>query len=335
MKHHSSLRRRIGALFLAVALLLTCTACGAKDDMTVVRLNEVTHSVFYAPLYAAMELGYFAEEGISIELTNGGGADKTMTAILSGQADIGLAGPEASIYVYLEGREDHPVVFSQLTKRDGSFLMAREPDPDFTWEKLRGKSVIGGRTGGVPLMALEYTLRQNGLTPGTDVDVMTHIQFNLMAGAFTSGTGDYVTIFEPTASDLEAQGKAYIVASMGEDSGEIPYTAFQASQSYLRDNPETAEAFCRVMQKALDFVHTATPEEIAEAIAPQFPDTSVELLAKVAQRYRDIDAWMSNGCMEEESFELLQTIMEEAGELSARAPYAELVNNEYAKKAAE
>jgi NitT/TauT family transport system substrate-binding protein len=216
---------------LVISLVMVFGACGEKKLINV-KLSEVTHSIFYAPQYAALNLGYFEEEGLSVELINGQGADKVMTAVLSGQADIGFSGPEAAIYVYNEGKEDYAVVFAQLTKRDGSFLVAREPDPDFKWNDVKGKYIIGGRKGGVPEMTLEYVLKKNGVIPGKDVEVDTSVQFALMAGAFTGGTGDYVTLFEPVASTLEREGKGYIVASVGAESGEIPYTLIMQRKLY-------------------------------------------------------------------------------------------------------
>ena len=214
--------KKLLTFLLAVLMMVpVLCACGQKNT-SVVRLNEVTHSVFYAPQYVAMSQGFFAEEGLEVELTNGGGADKVMTAVVSGQSDIGLAGPEASIYVYNQGKTDHTQIIAQLTKRDGSFLVGRAEDAAFSWEDLRGKTVIGGRKGGVPEMTLEYVLRLHSLTPGEDVTVDTSVQFNMMAGAFTGGQGDYVTLFEPTATQIERAGKGYILASIGQESGEIP-----------------------------------------------------------------------------------------------------------------
>ena len=231
-------------LVIAVVLTATCAlGCRVDKDPAKVRLNEVTHSVFYAPLYAAINLGFFEEEGIELELTTGHGADKVMTALLSGQADIGLMGPEATIYVFNQGQEDYVVNFAQLTQRDGSFLVARAPDSDFTWEKVRGATIIGGRPGGMPLMTLEFVLKSYGIIPGEDVEVLTHIQFPLMAGAFTGGEGDYVTLFEPVASTLEKEGLGYVVASVGEDSGLVPYTVFSARKSYIEQSPEIVQSF--------------------------------------------------------------------------------------------
>ncbi|HHX75281.1 MAG TPA: ABC transporter substrate-binding protein [Firmicutes bacterium] len=324
-------------LFLAVAVFVVfaCVfaACGTDGSLKKVRLNEVTHSVFYAPLYAAINLGYFAEEGIELELTTGQGADKVMTAVLSGEADVGFMGPEASIYVYNEGQEDFAVNFIQLTQRDGSFLMAREPDPAFSWEKVRGKSIIGGRKGGVPLMTLEYVLKKHGLMPGRDVEVLTHIQFALMAGAFTGGEGDYVTLFEPVATELELAGAGHVVASVGRDSGEIPYTAFSARRSYLEQNRELMEKFTVAIYRGQIWVQEHSPEEIAKVIKPSFPDSDEAVLAKVAARYKEIDAWAATPHFSADAFERLQDVMELAGELSQRAPYAELVTNEFAEKA--
>lgn len=323
-----------GVLILVLALALT--GCAKKEEgMTKVRLNEVTHSVFYAPLYVAVNLGLFAEEGIDLEFSTGQGADHVMTALLSGQADIGFMGSEASIYVYNQGQEDYAVNFALLTQRDGSFLVAREPMPDFTWEDVRGKSIIGGRPGGMPLMTLEYVLKQQGLTPGEDVEVMTHIQFALMGGAFTGGEGDFVTLFEPVATTVELEKEGYVVASVGADSGEIPYTAFAAAKSYIDKNPELIEAFTRAIYKGQIWVHEHSAQEIAEVIQPSFPDSDLATLAIVAQRYMDIDAWRATPFFSQESFELLQDVMELAGELETRAPYDKLVTNEFANKVIE
>ena len=327
--------KRCLALLAAMVMLFALAGCNTKEqpqDLVTIELNEVTHSVFYAPQYAAMELGFFEEEGLRVELTNGGGADKVMTAVLTGGSDIGLAGPEASIYVYGEGREDHCVVFAQLTKRDGAFLVSREPDPDFDWKDLAGSYVIGGRAGGVPLMTFEYLLRQKGLTPNVDLTVDSSVQFNMMAGAFTGGTGDYVALFEPTASLLEREGKGYILASIGEQAGEVPYTAYFASKSYIEQNPDIIESFTRAVYKGQQWVKEHSAEELAQAIEPYFPDTDLELLTAVTQRHKDIDAWNDTPIMKQSSFDKLQEIMEQAGELSARVPFDEVVDNSFGEK---
>lgn len=321
--------------FLLAALMIVpgLCACG-KQDATVVRLNEVTHSVFYAPQYVAMSQGFFAAEGLQVELTNGGGADKVMTAVVSGQSDIGLAGPEASIYVYNQGKADHTQIIAQLTKRDGSFLVGRTESP-FSWEDLRGKTIIGGRKGGVPEMTLEYVLRQNGLTPGVDVTVDTSVQFNMMAGAFTGGNGDFVTLFEPTATEVAQAGKGYILASIGQESGEIPYTAYFASQAYMKDHADVVQRFTNAIARAQKWIAEHNAAETAEIIAPQFPDTSVPVLTQVVQRYKDIDAWNTTPVMTQASLERLETVMETAGVLDHAdwVDFDRLVDNSYAHNA--
>lgn len=327
--------KKILAFILAVLMMVPALcACGKADKKTVVRLNEVTHSVFYAPQYVALSQGFFAEEGLQVELINGGGADKVMTAVVSGQSDIGLAGPEASIYVYNQGKADHTQIIAQLTKRDGSFLVGRTESP-FSWEDLRGKTIIGGRKGGVPEMTLEYVLRQNGLTPGVDVTVDTSVQFNMMAGAFTGGQGDYVALFEPTATQVEAAGQGYVLTSIGQESGEIPYTAYFANVSWLRENADTAQRFVNAIAKAQKWVAEHTDREVAQAIIDQFPDTSLDELEAVTARHRQIDAWNATPVMEQHALERLETVMEQAGELSRAewVPFDQLVNNTFAQKA--
>ena len=319
-------------MMLMISLILVLGACGEKELITV-KLSEVTHSIFYAPQYVALSLGYFEEEGLCVELVNGQGADKVMTAVLSGQVDIGFSGPEAVIYVHNEGKEDHAVVFAQLTKRDGSFLVAREPDPDFMWTDVKGKYIIGGRKGGVPEMTLEYVLKQNGVIPGQDVEVDTSVQFALMAGAFTGGTGDYVALFEPVASTLEKEGRGYIVASIGKDSGEIPYTAYYAKKSYMEKNPEIIQKFTNAIYRGQVYVDTHTPEEVAKVILDSFPESDMELMTTVAKRYKDQDAWSKDPIMTKDSLGLLQEVMKTAGELEKDAPYEDLVDNSFAEKA--
>ena len=323
------------AFVLAALLVFCCAACGtAESGLRHIVLSEVTHSVFYAPQYVAIEKGFFAEQGLDVELINGGGADKVMTSVLTGEADIGFAGPEASIYVLNQGKEDAPVVFAQMTKRDGSFLVGRTDAP-FSWEDLRGKTIIGGRAGGVPEMTLEYVMRQNGVVPQTDAAVDTTVQFNMMAGAFTGGNGDYVTLFEPTATEIERSGQGYILTSIGKESGEIPYTAYFAKASLLRDESDSVQRFTNAIAKALQYVHTHPASEIAEVIAPQFPDTSVETLTTVVQRYLDIDVWNTVPVMEQEALERLETVMETAGVLQHEewVDFAALVDNSFAEAA--
>lgn len=327
--------KKLLTFFCVAALLLPVllTGCGS-GGATTVRLNEVTHSVFYAPQYVAMSLGFFSDEGLNVELTNGGGADKVMTAVVSGSADIGLAGPESCIYIYNQGKDDHPVIFAQLTKRDGSFLVGRTGG-SFSWEDLRGATVIGGRKGGVPEMTLEYVMKQNGVVPQVDAVVDTSVQFNMMAGAFTGGQGDYVTLFEPTATQIERAGKGYILASIGQESGEIPYTAYFANKSWLQENADTAQRFVNAIAKAQQWVAEHTDRQVAEAIVDQFPDTSLDELEAVTARHRQIDAWNRTPVMERHALERLETVMEQAGELahSDWVPFDELVNNTFAQNA--
>ena len=303
------------------------------DGVTVVRLNEVTRSVFYSPQYVAIALGYFSEKGIEIELTTGQGADKVMTAVLAGQSDIGFAGPEASIYIYNEGKSDYAQVFAQLTKRDGSFLVSKTKTENFSWDDLRGKTVIPGRKGGVPYMTFEHVLKQNGLDPAKDLVLDDSIKFDLMAGAFAGGNAEYVTLFEPTASMTEAQGVGYIVASVGEESGEIPYTAYFAKKSYIEQNEQLIQDFTDAIYKGQQWTETHSAREIAELIQDFFPDTDLDMLESSIQRYKDIDAWNQTPVLTEESFNRLQDVMEEAGELDKRADYSKIVNNKYAEQA--
>ena len=329
---------RVLALLVAVAMLaLLLTACGGGDkgekEMKTITLSEVTHSVFYAPQYVAMELGFFEEEGLKIDMISGEGADKVMTSVISGAVDIGFSGPEAAIYIYNEGKADYASVFGQVTKRDGSFLVAREPDGDFAWKKLEGKHVLPGRKGGVPYMAFEYVVKQHGLNPGVNVNFDNSIQFAAMTGAFLGGTGDYVTVFEPTASSIEAEGKGYIVASIGEAAGEIPYTAYYALNSYIEKNPDIIQGFTNALYRGQKWVAEHTAKEIAEAIAPQFPDADLAIMEKAITRYKEIDAYATVPMMTEDSLGRLQTVMEAAGELSNKMPYDKIVDNTFGEEA--
>lgn len=321
--------------FISLSLiLLICTfiftGCSSNESgKKTVNLCEVTHSIFYAPQYVAINKGFFCDEGIDVVLTNGGGSDKVMAAVLSDNMDIGLSGPETCIYVYNEGKEDSPKVFAQLTKRDGSFLLSREDIQNFTWDNLKGKTVIPGRKGGVPYMVLEYILKQNKINPSSDLILDDSIQFDLMASAFTNGTADFVTAFEPTASQIENAGRGHIVASLGTASGEIPYTGYIAKQSYLKNNSSTVQGFTNAIARAQIWVNEHSAQEIAEAISSQFPDTNVNSLAIAIKNYKDIDVWNSTPKMTEENFNRLQDIIINAGELENRVPFLNVVTNEY------
>ncbi len=324
------------ALWAGLAVLgLSGCSQSETSGLTPVTLNEVAHSVFYAPQYAAIELGCFEEEGIDLKLVNGGGADKVMTALISGDADIGFMGSEAGIYVYQEGSEDYAVNFAQLTQRAGNFLVSRSPEPDFQWADLKGKSVLGGRAGGMPEMVFEYILKKNGLDPQTDLSIDQSISFGLTAAAFPGSGADYTVEFEPFATALEQQGQGYVVASLGVDSGYVPYTAYSARRTYMEEHPEIIQGFVNAIQKGLEYVNSHSAQEIAEVIHPQFQETDTATLAVIIDRYKEQDTWKEDTIFTEESFDLLQNILEEAGELKNRVPYEDLVTTEFAEKAAD
>ena len=348
------MKKRISALLLLFALSVTSLfACSsatepptdststnvntpkAKSTVTPVTLNEVAHSIFYAPMYVAIEEGFFEEEGIDLTLVTGFGADKTMTAVISGSADIGFMGSEASIYTYNEGANDYVLNFAQLTQRAGNFLVAREEMPDFQWEDLKNKKVLGGRKGGMPEMVFEYILKQNGLDPAKDLTIDQSIDFGSTSAAFAEGNGDFTVEFEPGATNLEKEGKGYVVASLGTDSGYVPYTAFSAKKSYIDKNPDIIQGFTTALQKGMDYVQNHTPQEIAKVIEPQFKETDLNTIETIVNRYYEQDTWKDNLIFEKKSFELLQDILESAGELTHRAPYEDLVTTAFAEESAK
>ncbi len=285
-------------------------------------------------MYVAIEEGYFEQEGIDLTLVTGFGADKTMTAVLSGEADIGFMGPETTVYTYNEGAQDYVVNFAQLTQRAGNFLVAREEMPDFTWSDLKGSEVLGGRKGGMPEMIFEYILRQNGIEPSSDLSIDQSIDFGSTAAAFSGGKGDYSVEFEPGATSLELEGEGYVVASLGVDSGYVPYTAFSAKSEYMEKNPEVIQQFTNALQKGMDYTRSHTPDEIAAVIAPQFKETDAKTLTAIVTRYHEQDTWKENLVFEEDSYQLLLDILSDAGELTGSPSYEELVNTTYAEKAA-
>ncbi len=320
------------AFVLLFACLLFSIGCTGAQELQKVELHEVTRSVFYAPQYVAISKGFFEEEGLEINVTTSGGSDKAMSALLSGQADICLAGPETGVYVVNEGKADHPIIVGQLTKRDGSYLVGRQPEPNFDWKSLKGKTIIGGRAGGMPLMTLQYVLKSHGLVPGVDVEVIDSIQFNLMGGAFDGGTGDYVTLFEPTATEFELAGKGHIVANVGLASGEVPYTVYLVSQTMLEENSDFVKRFLRAVYRAQIWIQTASDEEVAMAMEPFFPDASLDSLKIVANSYRETDSWKQDPVMQEADYNRLLDIIQEAGELSARPDFQTLVDNRIAEQ---
>lgn len=330
--------KKIVSIVLAVSMLAVCvTGCKTttRKQLKPVVLNEVAHSIFYAPQYAAIELGYFEDEGLDLTLVNGAGADKVMTALISGDADIGFMGSEASIYVYQQGSDDYAVNFAQLTQRAGNFLVGREAQDNFTWADLKGKKVLGGRAGGMPEMVFEYILKKNGIDPAADLTIDQSINFGLTAAAFTSNDADYTVEFEPFATGLEKEGNGHVIASLGVDSGYVPYTAYSVKKSYLEKNPETIQKFTNAIQKGLEYVNTHSAEEIAKVIQPQFKETDEDTIATIVGRYKDQDTWKGDTVFEKESFELLENILEEAGELNERVPYEKLVSTQFSEKAAK
>ena len=313
----------------------TGTETGGDGKTTSVTLNEVAHSIFYAPMYVAIEEGYFKEEGLDVILVTGFGADKTMTAVLTGEADIGFMGSESTIYTYAGGTDDYVVNFAQLTQRAGNFLVSREPIDEFSWDMLKGQDVLGGRAGGMPQMVFEYILRKNNIDPAADLRIDQSIDFGSTAAAFSGGDADFTVEFEPHATLLEQKGDGYVVASLGEDSGYVPYTAFSAKKSYIEKNGNVIQAFTNALQKGMDYVQSHSPEEIADVIAPQFAETDKQALVTIVARYYDQDTWKDNLIFEKESFDLLKNILEDSKVLSERVPYENLVNTSFAETAAK
>lgn len=340
MKKHKSL-----SILLTIVLIISTlvSGCSRKTESAgqakKVILNEVAHSIFYAPMYVAIEEGYFAAEGIDLELVTGYGADKTMTALLTGEADIGFMGSEASIYTYLQGAQDYAVNFAQLTQRAGNFLVSRTPIDNFNWNMLKGTYVLGGRKGGMPQMVFEYILKMNQIDPETDLTIDTSIDFGSTAAAFAgakegdAGYADFTVEFEPHATSLETQQKGCIVASLGVDSGYVPYTAFSARKSYIEENPNVLLSFTKALQKGMDYVASHSADEIAAVIKPQFPETELNTITTIVTRYQTQDTWKKDLIFTEESFTLLQNILMEAGELETYVSYKDLVNCTFAEQA--
>ena len=324
-----------GVVLLFILLCLVNVFRGPHSKLTQVTLNEMAHSIFYAPMYVAIEEGYFKEEGLDVTLVTGFGADKTMTAVLIGDADIGLMGSESTIYTYVGGTDDYVVNFAQLTQRAGNFLVSREPIDNFSWDMLKGKDVLGGRAGGMPQMVFEYILRKNNIDPAVDLQIDQSIDFGSTAAAFSGGDAAFTVEFEPQATLLEQKGDGYVVASLGEDSGYVPYTAFSAKKSYIEQNGATIQAFTNALQKGMDYVQTHSPEEIADVIAPQFAETDKKALVTIVARYYDQDTWKDNLIFERDAFNVLQNILEDSKVLNKRVPYDDLVTTVFAEEAAK
>lgn len=330
--------KKIIIVFLVVIIIICSIFISFKylntDDkqnskLTSITVAEVAHSIFYAPQYVALENGYFEEEGIDVNLVLTSGANNVMAAVLSGDAEIGFSGSEATIYVYNNGEKDYIMTFAGLTKRDGSFLVSRKKIDNFTLNDLKGKYVIGGRTAGMPEMTFEWALSQNGIDPKKDLTIDTSIDFASMEGAFVGGTGDFVTLFEPNATNIEKSGLGYVVAYIGELGGEVPYTAYNAKKSFIENNPKLIKSFTRAINRGLDYVSTHSSEEIAMIISKQFPDSSIEDLTTIVERYKVGDAWKKNISITNEEWNHIQEIMINANALDSMVSYKKLVYSKY------
>ncbi|MDQ0058059.1 ABC transporter substrate-binding protein [Paenibacillus harenae] len=328
-------RRIITALLLAVVLTVTAVlaGCGKGDsEKTKVRIGEVTRSLFYAPQYVAIEKGYFEEEGLDVELTTTPGGDKTMTALLSNVIDVALVGSETSIYVYQQGTDDPVINFAQLTQTDGTFLVAREADSAFDWNTLKGKTFLGQRKGGMPQMAGEFALKKHGIDPHADLELIQNVDFANIPAAFASGTGDYVQLFEPTASIFEKEGKGHVVASFGTESGNLPYTVFMAKQSYIKKNEKTVQAFTNAIHKAQLWVKDNSAEAIADVVLPYFENVDRDILISSIDRYKQQGSFASDPIIDEAEWNNLLDVITTAGELEKRTEHGELVDTSFAEK---
>jgi len=321
-------------IIVLLIVLISIPQLLKKDDNNLkkIKVAEVTHSIFYTPQYVAHALGYFEEEGLDVEILLVSGADKVTAAVLSGDVDIGFCGSEATIYVYNQNQEDYLITFAGLTKRDGSFIVSREKYDNFTLEDLKGKTIIGGRIGGMPEMTLEWTLKEAGIDVKKDLTIDTSIAFASMSGAFIGGTGDFVSLFEPNALQLEQQGYGYVVASLGELGGVVPYTAYNAKKSFIENNKDVISGFTKAIQKGLDYVHSHDSKDLANIISPYFPDQSKEELEKIIDRYKNIDSWYDTTFISENDFNHIQEIAENAGQLDKWAPYDKLVDTSFSKQ---
>lgn len=330
---------RIISLILSLALISTiCIGCKSskeKQSLKQVKLNEVVRSVFYAPMYVAINEGIFKDHGLDIELSTGQGADKTMQNVLSKTCDIGFCGPEQVVYIYNQKREDYPIIFSQLTNTDGSFLVSRKDEPNFDWKNLKGKTIIGGRPGGMPEMSLEYVLKKHGLIPNKDVKIITNIAFTATAGAFKSGTGDYASLFEPTASMLNKDNAGKIVSSIGKSAGVLPYTCYFATKSYMKNNPEIIKNFTKAIYKAQCWVYDHSDQDVAKAIKSFFPGTDESLLVDVVKNYKSINAYAKTPVLKEADLNRLMDVIQtyKADLIPTRPNFKTIVNTSFAEEA--
>ncbi len=300
-----------------------------KNELKEITIGEVAHSVFYAPMYLADSLGYFKEEGLDINFVLTSGADNVMASVLSGDVEIGFSGTEATIYVYNGGEKDYVMTFAGLTQKDGSFLVSRKKIDNFTLDMLKGKNVIGGRVGGMPEMTFEWVLREYGIDPKKDLNIDTSIAFPAMEGAFISGIGDYVTLFEPNATNVEKEGLGYVVAYIGELGGSVPYTAFNARKSYIENNPDVIKGISKAINKALNYVYNNSNETIAKYIMGYFPDTSLNDMIKIVSRYKNGEAWKKDITINEDEWKHIEEIIIAAGELNDYVDYDKLIYTQY------
>lgn len=318
-------------LCIVLLIILFCFLNRKEDNkLTKIKVAEVAHSIFYAPMYAADSLGYFEDEGLDVEIILTSGADNVAAAVMSGDVQVGFCGSEQTIYIYNQGAKDYLVNFAALTKKDGSFIVSREKEDNFDIKNLKGKYVIAGRTGGMPAMTFEWILNQNGIKT-EDLTFDTSIAFASMSGAFIGGTGDYVSLFEPTASDIENNGYGYIVASLGELGGNVPYTTFNAKKSYIKENKDTIQKFVNAINKGLNYVHSNSSDKVAKTIQDYFPDVSYNDLTQIVQNYMDIDSWYDSTLIEEKDFEHIQDIIENANELEKRVEFKTLFDTSFSK----
>lgn len=332
LKRHKKIISCLCILLIASTMFLGCSDKKENTSSRPVILNEVAHSIFYAPLYVAIENGYFTEQNIDLTLTTGFGADKTMTAVLSNEADIGFMGPEATVYAYNEGANDSIINFAQLTQRAGNFVISRTNDSEFDYEQLKNSTVLGGRAGGMPEMIFEFVLKKHNINPAADLTIDQSIDFGSTAAAFTSGQGDYTIEFEPSATKLETEGVGYVVSSLGIESGFVPYTAFSAKQSYLDEHPDEIRSFIQALKQGMEYVETHSAKEIADVIAPQFPDTDIKELEMIVDRYASQNSWKTDLSFDEDGYTLLLDILEDAGQITERPTYEELVTTAYIKE---
>lgn len=327
---------RLGLLSLAVMLAasLGLSACGGKkeEETTKVRLAEVTRSIFYAPQYVALSQGFFKDEGLEVEFQTIAGGDKVATALLSGQIDVALVGSETSIYVYNQGADDPIINFAQLTQTDGTFLVSRKKVDNFDWSSLKGVTFLGQRKGGMPQMAGEFTLKKKGIDPQKDMKLIQNVEFANIPAAFASGTGDYVQLFEPQATVMEKEGRGYVIASFGKESGKLPYTVFMAKKSFIGDNPNTIQKFTNAIHKAQEWVKAKSVSEISAAIISYFPNTDQDVVDGVVKRYKEQGSYATDPIVDEEEWNNLQDVMEAAGELKSRVAHKDLVDNSFAEK---